>query len=57
MTEQEVIELMLESKSEKEWNANCDKVKSTLNGQYPSFWYKSIILSAVHARAKQRYNW
>ena len=51
MTEEQVIELMLSSKNETEWNANCDKVKATFGG-YPSFWYISIIVSGVYTKAK-----
>lgn len=32
MNEQEVIALMKSSKSEAEWNANCDKVKKACGG-------------------------
>jgi len=48
MNEREVIYLMKSSKSEKEWNANCDKVKVACNG-YPSFWYRSIVMSGIAA--------
>jgi hypothetical protein len=41
-----VVALMKSSRSEAEWNANCDKVKATNNG-YPSFWYKTIIASGL----------
>lgn len=51
MTEQEVIALMKTSKSEKEWNANCDKVKAACNG-YPDFWYSAIILSGLAAQVQ-----
>jgi hypothetical protein len=47
MTEQEVVDLMKSSKTEDEWNANCDKVKKAFDG-YPSFWFSAIILSGVH---------
>ncbi len=46
MSEQEVVELMKSSKSEKEWDANCDLVKSKCDG-YPPFWYGAIVLSQV----------
>ena len=46
MNENEVVELMESSKSEQEWNDNCDKVKKACDG-YPSFWYASIIMSGV----------
>lgn len=38
--------LMRSSKSESEWNANCDKVKAA-NGGYPQFWYPAIILMGI----------
>jgi hypothetical protein len=46
MTKQEVIDLMSGSKTEKEWNENCDKVKAAFNG-YPDFWYAEIVLSGI----------
>jgi hypothetical protein len=46
MSEQEVVELMKSSKSEEEWKANCDLVKSKCGG-YPSFWYAKIVLSGL----------
>jgi len=46
MNQQQVVELMKSSKSEKEWNDNCDKVKSVFGG-YPDFWYSAIVLSGV----------
>lgn len=49
-----VIELMKSSKSEQEWNDNCDKVKVANNG-YPEFWFKAIILSGVASETQK--NW
>ena len=46
MTEKEVLELMKSSKSEDEWNKNCDAVKRACGG-YPDFWYATIMLSGV----------
>jgi len=46
MKQQEVIDLMKSSKSEKEWNANCDKVKKICDG-YPDFWYATIVMSGL----------
>ncbi len=46
VNEQEVVALMKSSKSEAEWNANCNKVKKVCGG-YPLFWYSAIILSGV----------
>lgn len=51
MTEKEVVALMQSSKSESEWNANCDKVKSAFDGDYPDFWFKAIMLSGVARNA------
>ena len=45
-TKDGVKELMQSSKSEKEWNANCDKVKAANNG-YPSFWFAEVVMSGL----------
>lgn len=45
--EEDVVELMKSSTDENEWNDNCDKVKDANMGDYPSFWYKAIILSGI----------
>lgn len=47
MSEDEVIKLMKSSKTEKEWNDNCDKVKDAFGGNYPSFWFFEILLSGL----------
>ena len=47
--ESDVVSLMSGSKSEQEWNKNCDLVKSTNSG-YPDFWYPSIVMSGVAKR-------
>ena len=41
-----VVALMKSSKSEQEWNVNCDKVKAANNG-YPAWWYQEIIIGGV----------
>ncbi len=46
MSQNEVIELMLSSNNEREWNQNCDKVKKACNG-YPDFWYRAIIMGGI----------
>ena len=48
-TPEGVKALMSSSKSEQEWNANCDKVKAANNG-YPSFWYAEIVMSGLMAK-------
>lgn len=47
MTQQEVVVLMQSSKTEQEWNENCDLVKAAYGGDYPQFWFGTIILSGV----------
>ena len=51
MEKQEVIDLMKSSKSEQEWNANCDKVKKAerakTGADYPEWWFYEIILSGL----------
>lgn len=49
MSEKQVVELMKSSKSEIEWDANCDFVQSKCGG-YPSFWYGAIVLSGVASK-------
>ena len=54
MTEKEVVDLMLSSKSEDEQNLNCDKVKKEFKG-YPDFWYSAIITSGVAAMTQSKF--
>lgn len=54
MTSEQVISLMKSSKTVKEWNANCDKVKAAFNGQYPSYWYELIILSGLFSQVTKQ---
>ncbi len=51
MDKDKVRALMESSKSEKEWNANCDKVKAACGG-YPVFWWAEIIQSGLCARVQ-----
>ena len=55
MTSREVIELMVKSKSEDEWNENCDKVKAAFDGKYPPYWFNKVILGGILEAAKN--NW
>ena len=50
-----VLALMESSKSEAEWNANCDRVKAA-NGGYPDFWYATIVESGVLARVSATFS-
>ena len=47
MTEQEVVDLMQSSKSESDWNSNCDVVKEAHGGEYPGYWYLAIIIAGI----------
>ena len=49
MSEAEVVALMESSRSETEWNRNCDKVMEACGG-YPDFWYPAIISSGLASR-------
>jgi len=49
MKKEEVIKLMKSSKSEAEWNNNCDKVKKECGG-YPDFWYEEIVKSRLSVK-------
>jgi len=49
----EEIETMKSSKTEADWNRNCDAVKRARSGQYPPDWYDKIILSGVAALAQK----
>lgn len=46
MDKDEVIALMRSSKSEREWNDNCTKVKTACGG-YPSWWFATIVSSGL----------
>ena len=54
-TSEGVVELMRTSKSEEEWNNNCDKVKAANGKDYPAFWYESIMLSGVAYEVMRRW--
>lgn len=53
MTQEEVLDLMKSSNSEQEWNANCDKVKSSFRGNYPQWWFALIIMSGVYNQVSE----
>lgn len=55
MSRQEVIDLMKSSKSEWEWDSNCDMIKSVCGGYLP-FWYEAIILSGLAAEVAASWN-
>lgn len=45
MTDDEV-QMMKSSRTEEQWNENCDAVKKA-HGGYPADWYKKIVMSGV----------
>lgn len=49
--------LMQGSRSENEWNDNADRVKAANGGQYPGFWFKTILVSGVLNDAQERWGW
>jgi hypothetical protein len=51
MSREEVINLMSSSKSFKEWNDNCKKVKEAHGGNYPATWFEDIITSGLCDKA------
>ena len=55
MNQDEVVALMMSSKSESEWNAHCDMVKKACGGDYPPFWYEAIVLSGVMRRTSAKW--
>jgi ABC-type Fe3+ transport system substrate-binding protein len=56
MNEEEVVILMKSSKSSKEWDENCDKVKDACGG-YPGFWFRVIIAARVLTTTPMENNW
>lgn len=53
-TPEHVANLMSSSKSEDEWNTNCNAVKKA-NGGYPSFWYPTIVMSGLLNRTASKF--
>ena len=56
MKQENVVKLMGSSKSESEWNSNCDKVKAAIGG-YPDFWFGAIIQSGLLNETRSKYGW
>ena len=54
MNREQVVALMEGSKSEAEWNANCDKVKEAC-GDYPDFWFPAILQSGLAKRVAAKW--
>ena len=47
MKKHEIVDLMKSSKTEKEWNENCNKVKRAHHGKYPDCWFELIISKGI----------
>jgi hypothetical protein len=54
-TPDDLVEFMTKATSEKDWNDRCDKIKEAFGGDYPEFWYTSIVLSGVLLATKSRW--
>ena len=54
MNQEEVVKLMESSKSEQEWNDNCDKVKKACGG-YPPYWFAAINVSGLAKRVLESF--
>jgi len=50
----DAADLMASSKSEAEWNANCDQIKAANNG-YPDWWFTTIVVSGLSARTAAKF--
>jgi cellulase/cellobiase CelA1 len=55
-TAEGVKSFMSGSASEAEWNSRCDQVKATNNGDYPSFWYPTVVLGGVAKQTAANWN-
>lgn len=54
-TQSGVKSFMQSAKSESDWNSRCDQVKSANGGNYPAFWFLSIVLSGIASEAQSRW--
>lgn len=64
MTKIEIITMMRNSNSKKEWNSNCDKVKhlcktgqiTEVAGDYPVWWWQEIVVSGLSDAVFSRFH-
>jgi hypothetical protein len=56
MLKEDVVKLMSSSKTEEEWNANCDKVKDAHNGDYPNYWYETFLVSGLMSKITSNFS-
>jgi len=50
LTPEQVAAVMETSRSEEEWDKNCDLVKTAFGGNYPPFWFDAVLASGVARR-------
>ena len=55
ISEREVVELMLSSCIEDDWNARCAIVKAAFGGGYPDFWIARIVMGGVARIASEKW--
>lgn len=53
--ESDVVKHMKQAANESDWNRRCDEVKDANGGDYPSFWFKAIILSGVASQTAMQW--
>ncbi len=54
MDETTVVELMKGSRSQREWDINCETVRGACKG-FPDFWYKAIVTSDVEKDTRAKF--
>ena len=55
-TPESLVKFMSESSDVSDWNRRIDEVKLTHDGDYPSFWFATILLSGVADKTATRWN-
>lgn len=56
MITDEELKALADSKSEEEWNRNCDLIKKN-HGGYPSDWYSKVIATGLVVKTKMKHLW
>lgn len=55
MSKEQVVALMESATSEADWNAKCNQVKKAFGGQYPDFWYETVVTSGLARTVAARF--
>lgn len=45
------------SRSEKDWNAVCDRIKASRDGKYPEDWWAEVMQSGLCAKVSAGWIW